>query len=264
MRTESADALFLFAHQDDEFGVFEQIHLERQAGRRVCACYFTTGVPLGGSPWERNDESLRVLGRLGVVDADVHFVGESLGIADGRLLDALIPAADWLLGQLSRGDVAAIYAPAWEGGHPDHDGLCAVATAACQHAGLLSKLRHFHLYNGRGCPGPFFRVLSPLADNGPVTRSRIPWARRLRYLRECMSYNSQRGSWIGLLPFVALHYLLDGSQALQPASVQRIGQRPHAGRLYYEKRQFATWEGLRARVAAFMAAWSQPRRSSNG
>mgnify|MGYP003576465440 CR=1 FL=1 len=255
MRTEPESALFLFAHQDDEFGVFEQIFLERQAGRRVRACYFTTGVPPGDSSRRRNQESMQVLGRFGLTPDDVHFAGEEIGIADGRTVERLDSAAEWLAGKLAQESVAAVYAPAWEGGHPDHDGLCAVATAVCDRLSLLPRLRHFHLYNGQGCPGPFFRVLAPLEANGPVTRTSIPWRRRLRYLAECLSYGSQWRSWIGLLPFVALHYLLVGTQTLQPASPHRIGVRPHAGALYYEKRRFAQWESLCTRVQAFLVGW---------
>lgn len=257
MRTEQACALFLFAHQDDEFAVFEQIYLERQAGRKVLACYFTTGVPTGGSPQRRNRESVNVLVRFGLSPAEVLFAGEELGIADGHLLEGMEPAARWLSDRVASGEVAAIYAPAWEGGHPDHDGLCAVATAVCEGFALLPKLHHFHLYHGERCPGPLFKVLAPLEANGPVTSSQIPLSRRLRYLKECLSYGSQWRTWIGLLPFVGVHYLVHGTQTLQPARPQRLKDRPHPGPLYYEKRRFANWDAVRSRVRAFLAGWQQ-------
>ena len=36
-------SVFLFAHQDDEFGVFFQLERERLAGRRVCCIFVTDG-----------------------------------------------------------------------------------------------------------------------------------------------------------------------------------------------------------------------------
>ncbi|HAK90971.1 MAG TPA: PIG-L family deacetylase, partial [Massilia timonae] len=36
-------ALFLFAHQDDEFGVFERIATLRRQGVRVACAYLTDG-----------------------------------------------------------------------------------------------------------------------------------------------------------------------------------------------------------------------------
>lgn len=254
MPTEENWAIFLLAHQDDEFGVFERIHRERESGRHIAVCYFTTGVPMGASPRQRNDESLAVLQRLGIPAADVHFAGEQLQVADGTLLEHMEPAAGWLAHLLGGKRGATIYAPVWEGGHPDHDCLCAVALSVCARANMLRQLRHFSLYHGRDCPGPLFRVLSPMIENGPPTRDPIPWARRLRYLRHCLAYPSQWRSWVGLLPFVALRLIIDGAQAVQPAQPERIRERPHAGRLYYEKRRFASYAVVRERVDRLMSS----------
>jgi hypothetical protein len=97
-------------------------------------------------------------------------------------------------------------------------------------------------------------VLAPLPENGAVTTSPIGWRARWRYLRHCLSYPSQRGSWIGLFPFVLLHYLLHGVQSLQPVAPQRLAERPHPGALYYEKRQFYSWPAMTAALAAWRAA----------
>lgn len=242
-------ALFLFAHQDDEFGVFHRIECERRSGRRVVVAYLTDGATPHVSADRRNAESLAVLQSLGVAAQDIHFAGTSLGIADSALAMHLRMAMAWVAPVVLQKELAAVYIPAWEGGHPDHDALHAgVANLAREH-GLLGLCRQFSLYNSRGLSAPWFRVLSPIAANGPVSRERIPVLRRLRYLRLCLSYHSQAKSWVGLLPFVALHYLLDGTQALQPVNVERLHERPHEGQLYYEARGFATWQALASRLA---------------
>lgn len=254
-------AVFLLAHQDDEFGVFEQIHLSVTAGKQVQVWYLTTGVPAGGDPCRRNRESERVLRSFGVLSSDITFAGEELGISDGTLCDAMSRAAAWLARRLGSITVDSVYVTAWEGGHPDHDSLCTIAANVCAECGLGDRLQQFHLYNGYRCPGPWFRVLSPLAANGPVSRSRIPWLRRLRYLRHCLSYSSQWRSWMGLFPFMAVRYALHGTQDLQPVLLERLAQKPHEGRLYYEKRRFSDWETVRVRASAFAIAGRHPRNS---
>ncbi len=66
MRCKKPSALFLFAHQDDEFGVFQKIIDEVGKGRAVYCVYFTDGRFGKVSAQCRNQESLAVLLRLGV------------------------------------------------------------------------------------------------------------------------------------------------------------------------------------------------------
>jgi LmbE family N-acetylglucosaminyl deacetylase len=240
----SGAAAFLFAHQDDEFGVFRSIERERAQGARVEVAYLTTGVPAGGSPQIRNNESMHVLASLGVTAANIEFAGASIGIADGDLAHRLPEAVDWLSRWLrSIPDLARIYVPAWEGGHPDHDCLhAAVLIALSSEAGLsLSMVRQYPLYNAYRRRGPFFRVLFPLPQNGNVEPVPIPWVARGRFIWKCLQYPSQAKSWMGLFPFAALHYLLIGKESLQQVSLKRLIERPHDGPLYYERRQFSTW-----------------------
>lgn len=248
-------SVFLLAHQDDEFGVFESILREREAGVRIQVAYLTTGVPLGSTPDVRNEESLRVLARLGVPAQDVQFAGAALGISDGSLREQLPAVIGWLSSRFARWQgLQRMYVPAWEGGHPDHDALHAAAVIAATASGAAGKLRQFPLYNAHRCPGPLFRVMAPLADNGTVERISIPWRRRLRFIGHCMSYPSQFKSWLGLLPFAALHYLITGEERVQPVSGARLVQRPHEGTLYYEKRRFGTW----AQMQQSLATWVTP------
>ena len=248
MPTRAPAALFLFAHQDDEFGVFHRIERERRQGRRVVCAYLTDGATGNVQPHVRNQESLRVLRSLGIADDDVLFAGESLGIADGKLLDHLEPAAKWLAAWFGQHEAVAIHVPAWEGGHPDHDALHAIAAHVAYELGLADTMWQFSLYNAWQRPAPLFRVLSPLPANGTVHCERMAWGARLRYLKLCLGYPSQATSWLGLFPFVLVHYLLRGTQCVQPVDAARTRERPHEGRLYYEARGFSTWEALAERL----------------
>lgn len=246
MPTETAHAaLFLFAHQDDEFGVFQRILDCRRRGLRVACAYLTDGQTATASADQRNRESLAVLARLGVAQEDVYFAGGELGIGDARLPLNLGKAAEWIGRWLDRYPLLdSLHVTAWEGGHHDHDALHALAVNIAAQRGLLGRTRQFSLYQAKGLPGPLFRVLAPLPENGPAVAIRIPMGERLRHLKSCLSYPSQRTTWIGLFPFVLLHYLLRGVEQLQPVSMERLRQRPHAGALYYEKRKFFTWEQM--------------------
>jgi LmbE family N-acetylglucosaminyl deacetylase len=258
MRTERSCALFLFAHQDDEFGVFERIAECRANGLRIACAYLTNGETPYASARERNAESLAVLARLGVDPADVAFAGETLEIGDARLPLHLEKAAGWLGGWLAGFEhIDSLHVPAWEGGHHDHDALHALAVVLAQDLDLLGRTFQFSLYQAAGLPAALFRVLAPLPQNGPVRRRRIAWRARWRYLGLCLSYPSQRGTWIGLFPFVLLHYLTRGTQALQPVSAERILERPHAGALYYEKRRFFTWQRMAQQLHAWRATLHQ-------
>jgi LmbE family N-acetylglucosaminyl deacetylase len=255
MRIESA-ALFLFAHQDDEFGVYQRIAECRAAGQRVVCAYFTDGATPTATAARRNLESLAVLERLGVARDDVHFPGQQLGIGDAQLPLHLERAARWFeswLDGFGFGEVEALHVTAWEGGHHDHDALHALAVTVAARRGLLARTWQYSLYQAAGLPGPLFRVLAPLPQNGPARRSSIPWRARRTYLGHCLSYPSQRRTWIGLFPFVLLHYALHGTQALQPVDPARLDQRPHPGPLYYEKRRFFTWDEMTRLLRAWRA-----------
>ncbi|MGE4243164.1 PIG-L deacetylase family protein [Ramlibacter sp.] len=236
-------AVFFFAHQDDEFGVFRQLEAERAAGRAVECIYLTDGECRGVTSQERDAESLSVLAALGVRADAVRFAGRELGIGDGAIAERAADATHWIerrLAALDGDDV--VYVPAWEGGHQDHDALHALVVQAAARRGLLERVRQFPLYNKHGVPKPLFRVLNPIDANGPATSVPIPPRDRLRYLGLCLRYRSQWRSWVGLLPFVVLNYATRGEQVLQPVSLERLGQRPHEGELLYEARRTCRWE----------------------
>lgn len=244
-------SLYLFPHQDDEFGVFWRLTSDVEHGRRVKCVFMTCGVAKGKNS-VRNAESLRVLRALGVKGQDVIFAGEALAINDGKLVDALERVVGWVGQFLSEHPgIDLIYVPAWEGGHPDHDALHAAVVSVCAKAGVIAKLRQFPLYNGIGLSGPFFRVLSPIGKNGTVHREVIPLRQRLRFLWFCCCYRSQWKSWVGLLPFVAIHYVFKGVQEFQPASCARLREAPHSGVLYYERRGLFSAEVFFSRLHSY-------------
>ena len=236
------------AHQDDEYGIFSQIEAELQAGKWVRCVYATHGGAAVICD-QRERESRDVLHRLGVVTNDILFIGRQLSISDGQLYRHVRVWSDWLACFLNSDDrVEACYLPAWEGGHPDHDVLHAATLLLLTARKSPPTIYQYPLYNNWNCLGPFFRVLSPLPYNGQVVTRAIDWSSRFRYLWFCLSYHSQWRSWIGLFPFVAVHYLFRGDQYLQFANLNRIMELPHQRPLYYEIRGFLDWSVMRMTI----------------
>lgn len=237
------NTLFLFAHQDDEYGVFAKLHEHCRRGDAVHCAYLTDGGPLAP---RRCRESLAVLADLGVATAHVHFPGCDGSWRDGRLYEHYADCCRWLARLLAGlAPVGDVYVPAWEGGHQDHDTVHAAAVAAVARMEQPARLWQFPLYNGYRCSLPLFRTMLPLPGNGPVRRDPIPPALRPRYARLCLRYPSQWKTWLGLFIPVALRYLVTGAQQTQAVPPQRRG-RPHEGPMLYERRGSCTWETLSA------------------
>jgi hypothetical protein len=221
----------------------------------VACAYLTDGQARRARTAERNAESRRVLARLGVAAHDIAFPGQALGIADGCLPLRLSSAHAWLGEWLERHAApAGLHIPAWEGGHQDHDALHAVALEQAAARGLLASTWQYPLYHGAGWPGALPRVLAPLPANGAPRVRLIPWRDRWRNLRCCLAYPSQRSTWALLFGPVMWHYLVQGTESLQPVCLARTHQRPHAGALYYERRRFFSWPHMQAALAHWRAA----------
>lgn len=243
--------VFLFAHQDDEMGVFHEIEKTCSEGGRVHVIYLTNGAWGGATPETRNAESLRVLKQLGVDNTNVHFLGGELGIGDGTLPDNIGRVAVALAERLvALAPIARFITLAWEGGHQDHDAVHWLSVRAAGQHGVLDASRQFSLYRAAGTRFLPYVVMQPLPENGKVERSGIGWRRRLAYLRLCLNYASQRKTMLGLLPFMALDFAISGEQKLSRLSWDRLRQRPHSGALLYEKRRRYRFEDFCKAMAA--------------
>ena len=248
MPTDSRSVWLMLAHQDDEFALQCWIKDALAEGLTLRCCYFTKAHNLELDA-QRNRESLKVLQRLGVPASNVFFPGRELNVPDGELQKHLGAIALWIRQNFEVEEPVRVAVPAWEGGHPDHDALHAVVIEVCAEMGILDRIRQFPLYNAFDCRAPWFKVLSPLPQNGPVEVRTMSWMDRWRYLRNCLSYPSQTISWLGLFPFVAWHVLYSGREQCQHVSLARLTERPHEGPLYYESRNFSSWQAMQADLA---------------
>lgn len=228
-------AVFVLAHPDDEFFCLPLLAAEQRGGRAVHVVYLTDGGPLAEI---RGRESLRVLGGLGIDPQRVRFAGREQGWRDGRLYVDLVKVRDWLGRYLEeRGPCARIYVTAWEGGHHDHD-CCFGVVAALLREGHAQGARclQFPLYTGRGVPGPIFRCMAPLEQNGEVLNLRFGRREAARYWSTATAYPSQWRTWIALGPASLPAYLVRRSVTVQHVDPSRLDQPPHEGVPYFERR----------------------------
>ena len=255
--------VFLFAHQDDEFGVFHEIASTLARGERAICIYLTNGAWKQVTPETRNAESAEVLRRLGVAASDVHFLGTELGIADGNLAGNFTKCFAALTKRIAEtGGADRVICHAYEGGHADHDAGHVLGVMLAQHLNVMDMSRQFPLYRA---PGGSFIVTwaAPLDANGPVTLSQIPWTRRLTYLGYLRFYASQPTTILKIGPLVAWDYFSDGHQKLQPLSLTRIGERPRPGELLYETWKLYSYEKFRLEADAFIARFAGPASASS-
>jgi LmbE family N-acetylglucosaminyl deacetylase len=236
--------LFLFAHQDDEYGVYPLLEHAVARGEAVKVIYLTSGTLDGRRSERRNGESTGVLSSIGIPEHDIHFLGADLHFPDSKLFQHVEPAAQAVSAILQNNAdrPTRIFTPAWEGGHQDHDATYIIACYLAQAFNCLDASRQFPLYNGRGLPGILWHTFMPLPENGPVESFRLSWRARLRYLRLCIHYRSQWPTWLGLYPMYALRLFTSGKQFLQPLRTDRLNCTPHPGRLLYERRGFCDRE----------------------
>jgi len=246
--------LFLLAHQDDEFACFSILESYIQNSEACSIIYLTKGTIGNISPKIRNNESITVLRKLGITDENIHFLGETLDIDDGQLPSAMMRAWEGLLTFVnSHGTPSSITTLAWEAGHQDHDATHILATALAKKLNILATSSQFPLYRSSGRKLLFYKVLSTLDQNGPTTKTRIPIASRLRYLTYCLLYRSQLKTWLGLLPFVFLDYIVSGTQKTQNLRLETLNETPNKSEALYQIRGVYEVEEFTKYAAEFKA-----------
>jgi LmbE family N-acetylglucosaminyl deacetylase len=233
--------LFLFAHQDDEYSAAPWILEELAAGNAVACAYLTSGG-FRSAPAVRDAESRDALQALGVAGDGIVFLGGERGrIGDrelpARSLEGLAMVERWI--DTAPFEPARIYAPSYEGGHPDHDAAHAIAAAVATRHGAIGEAWHFSLYNAYRCPRPFFSTLRQLPTTASTRRTGMHWRTRLSLTMLCWRYRSQRRTWAALFPGALLQRTILQREFVARFDVTRLTKRPHDGELLYE-RLFAT------------------------
>lgn len=241
----------VLAHFDDEYCALPLIRQRAAAGLDqrflFVADYATRELAA-----VRYAETRALLSHLGVPPEHVLHVGPGTGALDGavhRRLDAAFEAVGAAVEAI--GEVDRFIVPAWEGGHMDHD-MCALI--ACELAKARgAPVEQFSLYNGKGLGGPFFHGASPLPENGPVTKVPLRAADWRGWMGAVRFFPSQAKTWAGLWPAMFWTYAKRGF-GYQQLDARRIGERPHAGSLFYERMFKVPYPEVRTAADAFRQA----------
>jgi LmbE family N-acetylglucosaminyl deacetylase len=226
--------LVVAAHPDDEtVGAGAQLARLRQAARVV---HLTDGAPRDGTDARaagfatreayaaaRRAELLSALAEAGV-PATAAFC---LGYPDQEASLHLAEAARRLGREVVRQRARLVLAPAYEGGHPDHDAAAFAAATACALArrsapGLVVQLFEYPLYHA-GPDGPWQQGFLP----GPGPELDIPLAPEQQAVKRRMldCFASQR--------HVLERFPCD-RERFRRAPARDFTRPPHEGRLQYE------------------------------
>jgi LmbE family N-acetylglucosaminyl deacetylase len=262
MNAITSRVLILAPHPDDEI-VACAITASRAiaVGARVFVLYLTTGVPpertlwpwrrpsYGERVWRRQEEALGVSRLLGV---------EIVGLRDtaARCLRFDLDAAfSDIAAAIARCGAEAIWVPAFEGAHQDHDAANALAASVAGTA----RVWEFAAYNfagGRVRSNSFAGERGgEIAISGTAAEAEVKRA-------ALASYASERRN---------LRHIAAEREACRPLPAHDYGRPPHAGRLFRERFHWVPFRhpGVdfdpSAEIYRDLTAWisaRRPRRSA--
>ncbi len=247
-------ALYVFAHNDDELSAFLRLRDDVRQGREVHVAWLTESL-FRARPGERPRESTRAMALLGVPAERLHFLGASLGVTgNGTLLVRIADVIERLTALVHELAPGTIATTAFEGGHVEHDAAHVAAVLAARRAGSTARLVEVPWYNGyRSRTIAFFR---PLPGAGPHESDRVGIAELKLFWRLVRCYPSQAPQlWPGLGG--ALAALARRGAPFRALPARSYLERPHAGRLLYERELGWLRRGRLARWVEPLLGWPQ-------
>ncbi len=243
---------YLFAHQDDEFGIFIDI-LKKIKNNNIYVFYLTSGYKNKINKLrlsQRDLESISVLKKIGVKQKNIKFIGKELDIRCNKLYSGIDKAYNAVIKFAKKKIPNQIITLSWEGGHEDHDACNLVGRKIAFKFGILKNSGEFSLYNAYKLRIIFFRVFNPINKRGNIIK--INFHERLLLIKLLFYYKSQVKIWIGLYPFVIFHYFFLGYNFIQPLNNDRSIKKPHSGKLLYEIRKFCKFEYFKKKLIYFL------------
>lgn len=220
-----ATILILIPHPDDEVvGAFAALGRARAAGARVLGAQLTDGVPRHLWPWQRRD--VRVATRRTEARSVAAGMGlELVSAQDVPSRELRLHLRDTLrrLGQLiDEQRVDTLWAPAYEGGHQDHDVSCWLAAQLRERVAVW-EFSEYHFAGARVHSQDF---ISPRGDERLLTLD----AREQRAKRAALAaYASERGN---------LGHVGVEREVFRPLRDYDWSRPPHAGRTFYQRFQW--------------------------
>jgi len=234
---ESKTFAFVFGHPDDEVLICGTMMLLMERGADVHGVWVTSS-DYRGKGHHREKELAHAMKVLRMSEERTHL----LRVPDLGIHREMDRAADLVAAVFQRIRPHSVIVDAFEGGHPDHDGVNFLAYEALRRTGMTAQLYEFPLYNGTG---PFhawkWRINDFPPDGLPVLHTPLPRDVIIRKYRTMQSYPTQ---WM---------YMAPARLASPKWRMRKVGEpyrlcppdrdhsvRPHAPPLNYE-RWFCRW-----------------------
>ncbi len=221
--------LLLIPHPDDEVvGCFTAIGHARTLGAKIFGFYLTTGIPSREHlrSWQRKTYGHRQRRR----QKEANLVADLLGIEpfhfndipSRKLKDFLKPARETLSQAIRRLEIDTLWAPAYEGGHQDHDTANFLANTLTGHA-LVWEFSEYHYYRGKVKSQDFF------SQNGTEQTIVLDRSEQESKRQALSLYPSERGN---------LRHIDTSQEIFRPLTSYDYTRPPHPGKLFYQRFQW--------------------------
>ena len=250
------NSIFIFSHQDDEFGVFELIRNAIKQSHNVIIYYMTNGKINKSIPknilYHRDLESLKVLKKIGVKEKNIFFFGRVNNIETCCLYKKLEYAYKILSQKIIKTPgKKIIYTHALEGGNEDHDACYAIVKKLINNFKDIQFAFQFPLYNSN-TSFFYYQVQKIIISNGKLIKIKTKFLNRLRYIGYLFYYKSQLRTWVGLYPFIVFNLLFRDYYCLQKIDKNLNIRKPHSGKLLYEKFKRCSFSNFQNQLRKFL------------
>ncbi len=227
--SDGARILILVPHPDDEVvGCAVAVRRAKAGGKRLFTLYLTSGVPERHLlwPWQRRRYAALIAARRAEAEAAAAFLGlEPVGFAalPARTLKSHLAASLARIEVvLAAEGIDELWAPAFEGGHQDHDAANLLASRLAHRLPVIE----FAEYHAAGGGVHSQRFVAPHGDERAIALSpeEAAWKRRALGL-----YRSERRN---------LAHIRCEAECLRPLAPYDYGTPPHPGRLFFARFQW--------------------------
>ena len=248
---------FIFSHQDDEFGLFNIIENSIKKGQNVYVLYLTNGLTKDETNIkklnQRENESIKILIKLGVNRNKIIFLGKRLNIPVYNLhknLNLVYKNISSFLNKFK--DRCVIYTHAWEGGNEDHDASFVIVKKILFNNRSVNKCFQFSLYHRYNTNFYPFKILSFIPSNSKIFQSKLSLLQKIKYTSYLFSYISQFYLWIPFYPFIIFKIFFGKYGNLKKISKTLYLKKPHKGNLLYENLRNNKYEDLEIYFSKFL------------
>lgn len=219
--------LLLIPHPDDEVvGCAAAILRARAQGAEVFGLFLTTGIPAAEVLWAWQSHRRRVRRRRQEAEKAASILGlQILSFADvptRGLKDCLQDARGRIAAALSKTSADTMWAPAYEGGHADHD-LTNFLAATFRRQLSVWEFSEYNYAGGR------VRSQEFPATNGSEQALTLTLDEREQKRRFLRVYQSEQKN---------LGHIQTEQEMFRPLATYDYSRAPHAGKLFYQRFQW--------------------------